>query len=155
MANTLVAVLSSQAPSSSSATSERLVPSWADEVLTPEQFFLPASDSSATWTGERRLLLAVLQDAVAFFFRYRLSQTVRGRRLFRETVQWFLSTDRSWLYSFENICAHLGLDADYMRLGLKRIQGGVLQLEPLLPQRRRQRRSVYLTLMPDVEKQAA
>lgn len=151
----LVALLSSQDTASSSTSAMGLAPSWADEVLTPEQFFLPASDSLATWTGERRLLLAILQDAVDTFFRYRLSQTVRGRRLFRETVQWFLEKDQAWLCSFESICAHLGFDADYIRLGLKRVQGGILQVEPLLPQRRRQRRSAYVALMSDVVKQAA
>jgi hypothetical protein len=28
---------------------------------------------------------------------------------------WFASTDRRWPYSFENICAALGLDADGIR----------------------------------------
>lgn len=124
-------------------------PSWAEEILTPEQFFLPAADSSAAWTGERRLLFAVLQDAVDMFFRYRRSQTIRGQRLFRETVTWFLATDRSWLCSFESICDHLGLDADYIRLGLKRLNGGVLLREPAPIQRRRRKRAAYLTLVRD------
>jgi hypothetical protein len=76
-------------------------------------------DSAVAWSGERKLLLAVLQDAVASFFRYRQDPTTRGKRLFRETHEWFWSTDRQWLCSFESICDNLHLDADYIRRGLK------------------------------------
>jgi hypothetical protein len=92
-----------------------------DEVLTPEQFFMPADRTASAWTPERRLLLAVLEDAVASFQRYRNNRTKRGKRLFREEQAWFMSTNQSWLYSFESICAHLNLDPDYIRRGLKRL----------------------------------
>jgi hypothetical protein len=104
----------------SSAKTDSFMPLWSEEVLTPEQFFPLAKDSAAAWSGERRLLLAVLQDAVESFFRYRKDPTRRGRRLFRETHEWFWSTDRQWLCSFESICDNLHLDANYIRRGLKR-----------------------------------
>jgi hypothetical protein len=108
------------APSAySSAATDSSLPSWSEEVLTPEQFFPLALDSAASWSGERKLLLAVLQDAVASFFHYRQDPTTRDRRLFRETHEWLWSTDRQWLCSFESICDNLHLDADYIRRGLK------------------------------------
>jgi hypothetical protein len=72
------------------------------------------------WTGSRRLLLGVLQDALRSFFQYRSDRTRMGRRVFNETQTWIWSSDQDWLYSFENICAHLRLDPEYIRQGLQR-----------------------------------
>jgi hypothetical protein len=95
-------------------------PSTAEMTL-PEQFFRAADQSFVVWTGERRLLLAVLEEAVESFFRYRDATTRRRQRLFNETVEWFWDHDQRWLYSFETICQHLDLDADYIRGGLQRL----------------------------------
>jgi hypothetical protein len=103
----------------SARETERDATSWTEEVITPAQFFTTATDTALAWSGERKLLLAVLRDAVESFFRYRNDPTTRGRRLFRETHDWFWSMDRPWLCSFDNICNHLHLDADYIRRGLK------------------------------------
>jgi hypothetical protein len=84
----------------------------------PEQFFTDATHSEAHWSGTRRLLFAVLQDAVACWFRYRNTRSSQGRQLFREIRDWFLTKNRDSLYAFENICIHLNLDADYFRRGL-------------------------------------
>lgn len=84
----------------------------------PEQFFTDATQSQAHWNGTRRLLFAVLQDAVACWFRYQRARSAQGRQLFREIRDWFLTTNRDSLYSFENICIHLNLNADYFRRGL-------------------------------------
>ena len=98
---------------------ERDATAWTEEIITPEQFFTPAKDTALAWSGERKLLFAVLQDAVDSFFRYRNDLTTRGRRLFCETHEWFWSMDRSWLFSFVNICDQLYIEADYVRRGLK------------------------------------
>jgi hypothetical protein len=90
------------------------------EILTPEQFFRRATDSARIWTGERRLLSAVLHNAVEALLRYQHDYTPYGRRLFKEAHDWFWSAHAWGLYSFESICAHLHLDADYIRRGLKR-----------------------------------
>ena len=81
----------------------------------PSQFFLSARESHDYWTGSRRLMLSVLQDALASWFRYRRDSSKRGQRLFRETQDWFWSSDQSWLYAFESICEHLELDPDFIR----------------------------------------
>lgn len=93
--------------------------SWSMERLLPEQFFVPAWESAAAWTGERRLLCAVLQEAVHTFLKYRDARTERGQRLFREVQAWFWSEQGDWLYAFESICLHLHLDPDYIRRGLQ------------------------------------
>lgn len=109
--------------SPSIATSvEKPLPSWADEVVTPEQFFFSALDSTASWTGERRLLLAVLEEAVATFIRYKDAATTRGKRLFREVREWFWSDECNYVCSFSGICDHLHIDPDYVRAGLASLQ---------------------------------
>jgi hypothetical protein len=92
-----------------------------EEILVPEQFFTAAAHWQISWTPERRLLLAVLEDAAVMFIRYRNDHTTRGKRLFRETREWFASTDRTSLCAFETICDHLNMDAAYLRLGLRRL----------------------------------
>ncbi|MEW6300275.1 MAG: hypothetical protein AB1671_21485 [Thermodesulfobacteriota bacterium] len=93
-----------------------------DCTIVPEQFFSPPGHSAAHKSGAKRLLLAVLQDAVACWFRYRHAQNARGRRLFRETDAWFWATEPHSVFSFEHICAQLKLDPDYIRRGLLRWQ---------------------------------
>jgi hypothetical protein len=125
-----------------------------DEVVTPEQFFTPAERSRIAWTPERRLLLAVLEDAVAMFFRYRNDPSTRGKRLFRETQAWFASTNRTSVGAFEFICEHLNIDADYLRLGLRRLppsnagKGGSMQRMLRRPQSGRP----HLTVVPDPDR---
>ena len=88
-------------------------------LFLPEQFFASKQPSSL-WTGERRLMFAVLQDAVACWFRYRHARTDYGREIFREIRDWFWDTDQEWLFGFESICTHLDFNADYFRRKLMR-----------------------------------
>jgi hypothetical protein len=69
---------------------------------------------------ERRLVLAILEEAVRSYQHYAFSTTRRGRRLFGETCEWFDSQDNTWIFSFENICYALDLDPDHIREGLAR-----------------------------------
>lgn len=69
---------------------------------------------------EKRLLLAILEEAVATVQRYVLDDRRRGRRLYREAEQWILSNDLSWPCTFCNICDALGIDPVYLRHGVMR-----------------------------------
>lgn len=144
------AAMSALEPATSSfAKTSDANPSWSEEALTPEQFFPSAIDSAATWSGERQLLLAVLQDAMGSFFRYRQDLSTRGKRLFRETHDWLWSTDRHWLCSFESICEHLHIDADYIRRGLKQYYDPVAfsSMPPPVQRRRTRRTNSHLTVV--------
>jgi hypothetical protein len=90
-----------------------------EEFVFSEQFFVPAQKSHALWNGERLLLLAVLENAVAEFYRYCHSHTRREKRLFREVEEWLSSGERNWLYSFESICLYLDFAPDTIRHGLR------------------------------------
>jgi AraC-like DNA-binding protein len=70
-------------------------------------------------TGEQRLAAAVLQHAVDDYLKYAAATDRRGRRLFADARRWVESAKKSNSYSFEAICDHLGLDADYLRRGLR------------------------------------
>jgi len=92
------------------------------ENVMPAQFF---HLRGAGVQPEKRLMLAVLEDAVAAIHRHRLRHTARDRRLLAETEAWFASPDGHWPFAFERICEALGLDSDYIRAGLTRWRNGV------------------------------
>jgi hypothetical protein len=69
---------------------------------------------------ERVLMLAVLQDAVVCFQENLMATCKRKRVMHVEAEEWILNEDKSYLFSFENVCEALGYDAGYMRAGLLR-----------------------------------
>jgi hypothetical protein len=69
---------------------------------------------------ERLLMLAVLEDAVVCFQDNIAATCSRKRALYRDAEQWILDGDRSYLFSFENVCETLGYNASYLRQGLVR-----------------------------------
>lgn len=89
------------------------------DFITPEQYG-DRVEMERSDQPEIRLMLAVMEDAVATYQRYAAEQTRRNRRLFEEARSWILSTDTSWPYSFENICAALRFEPDTVRRGLRK-----------------------------------
>jgi hypothetical protein len=69
---------------------------------------------------EKRLLLAVLEDAVNTLQHYATVSSGRGRHIFVDAAEWFASTAADRLFDFESICQALGLDPSYIRGGLRR-----------------------------------
>jgi hypothetical protein len=69
---------------------------------------------------EKVLMLALLEDAIVCFQDYFGTDCKRKKSLFEDAEQWILDRDSSYIFSFENICDMLGLDADYLRDGLMR-----------------------------------
>ena len=96
---------------------DRLTTLFEPDVLLPAQFFA-AFRRAAGLERERLLMLAVLEDAVDCYQKHAHSTDPRGQQLFQEAEEWVLSDDRSWLFSFENICDTLEINADYVRRGL-------------------------------------
>ncbi|MGH7967014.1 MAG: hypothetical protein ACRERD_35195 [Candidatus Binatia bacterium] len=85
----------------------------------PEQFYSPAT-GTATAHGEIALMRAVLEDAVNCFQKESVKSGRRAQRLAREAEEWLFRDDYHWPFSFVNICGVLGLNPEYVRLGLKR-----------------------------------
>lgn len=66
--------------------------------------------------GERRLMLAVLIDAVrSVSVPHHATPHIRQHRELLLERSWFQSDDRNGTFSFQNICDSLGLNADYIR----------------------------------------
>ena len=99
------------------AVDERMAGLFQPDTLLPSQFFDRARRRSEH-DPERRLMIAVLEDAVDVYRKQAGTSDQRGQQLFCEAEEWIESTDRSWLFSFENICDVIDLDADYLRRGL-------------------------------------
>jgi hypothetical protein len=88
------------------------------DFLLPLQFFTGTRGKGCA-EGERRLMLAILEDAVDCFQKYLGTKESRGRLLCSDAEEWFMSDDRSWLFSFVNVCEILGLQPDFIRQGLQ------------------------------------
>ncbi len=70
--------------------------------------------------GIHRLMWAILKDTLRAYQSCMDARTVRQQRRFREADQWIHSRDASWVFSFESICAVLGIDSDYLRAEIAR-----------------------------------
>lgn len=75
----------------------------------------------ASMQPERRLVAAVLYDAVLRFRKYGIRASERNRRLFAEVEAWFAADDADWPFSFVNVCDALGLSPDRIRQELYRL----------------------------------
>jgi len=68
--------------------------------------------------GELKLLLAVLEDAIRCYLRNVNAKDGEHRRDFVEVRNWFegnsVGGHRSDIFSFENLCAALGIDPQYL-----------------------------------------
>ena len=73
---------------------------------------------------------AVLAEAVSCFQKGAVAEGRQAQRLAREAEEWLFADDPTWSFSFVNICAVLGLDPAYIRLGLTRWQQGCLTKLP-------------------------
>ncbi len=87
------------------------------DVLLPNQF-LSFFRKELGFDRERRLMLAVLEDALDCFQKYAHSDDVRGQQLFSDSHSWIMSDERKWLFSFENICEIVDMNPSYIREGL-------------------------------------
>ena len=102
-----------------SAADERMGEIFQPDTLLPSQFF-DRVRRRTEHEGERRLMIAVLEDAVDIYRKQAGAKEPRGQQLFREAEEWIEDPDRSWLFAFENICDVLDIDAEYLRGGLRR-----------------------------------
>ncbi len=97
------------------------------EVLLPSQFY-ERNKHRSILEGERRLMLAVLEDAVSCFQKYAGATRPRNKRLFEEAEEWFMDEDGSWVFSFEAICTVLDINPEYFRGRLQRWKEDLLAL---------------------------
>lgn len=106
------------------ATAEKILPEdsisslFGPEVILPVQFS-EAATLRPSDRGEKRLMLAVLEEAVATYQRHVDAKGRHGQRVFREAEEWVQSRDEGWPFAFENICHALGIEPEFLRRGLE------------------------------------
>jgi hypothetical protein len=99
-------------------TEEKLISLFQPDTLLSHQYF--ATFRSKRLEPEKKLMLAVLEDAVACFQRYVFPRSRRERTLFNQTEDWVCDENSDYLFSFKNICEVLKFNPEYVREGLLR-----------------------------------
>jgi hypothetical protein len=69
---------------------------------------------------EKRLVLAVLEDAINCFQVNVMAERGRRKKLFKESEDWIMGRDDDWIFSFVSVCELLRFNPEYVRRGLLR-----------------------------------
>lgn len=96
---------------------ERVAELFVPDTMLPSQYFDRVARRTE-YDGERRLMIAVLEDAVDVYRKLAGARDARRQQLFKDAEEWIDSPDRSWIFSFLNICDVLGIEPEYLRRGL-------------------------------------
>lgn len=91
----------------------------APDILTPAQWFAGAHDDNTRFHGTKQLMLAVLVDALQRLQNCTASDSAIKRRRLAEVEAWIADRDAQGPFAFETVCETLGIDADYLRNGLR------------------------------------
>jgi hypothetical protein len=125
---------------------ERVTSLFQPDTLLPEQF-LDTFRRKLHLEPEKKLMLAILDDAIACYQKYFFARDAKGKALFHDARDWVEAPGDTSVFSFDSVCEALGLNPDYVRRGLadwkkaalaQHTQAKVYQLPP---GRRKQHRS--------------
>jgi len=99
-------------------------------AILPVQFFGALKKQDDRIIPDKRLLMAVLEDAVRCFQANVGAPNATRRRLFYETDQWIQNDSADGPFSYVAVCETLGIDPAYLRRALmdwksRRIAGTV------------------------------
>ena len=90
------------------------------DTILPTQFYSIFKNSQYR-EPERRLMVAILEDAVSCFSTDLHRCNPRQRKQYEEAKAWVAADEESeWIFSFKNICEVLGMNPGYLRRGLIR-----------------------------------
>lgn len=132
---------------------ERVSSLFQPDTLLPDQF-LDTFRRKLHLEPEKKLMLAVLEDAVACFQKYAFTREGKGKTLFEDAEAWVADQNGDWFFSFSNLCETLGLDPAYLREGLLRWKKERLaersqpKVYAIAPARRKYRRGGALARRP-------
>ncbi len=76
---------------------------------------------------ERALLSALLFDGVQSCISYFIATSPDERSEFREAYNWVMDGDNDYAFSFICVCEALGINPEYLRLGLINASNTLLQ----------------------------
>ncbi|MGE5218260.1 MAG: hypothetical protein ACM3SP_14765 [Chloroflexota bacterium] len=89
-----------------------------DAVLVTQ--FFEDRRCKTTLEPEKRLMLAVLEDALCNFQENYSARYGKRKQLFDDALRWFFEASDDWVFGFENICSVLEFNPEYIRKGLVR-----------------------------------
>jgi len=124
---------------------ERVTSLFQPDTLLPEQY-LETFRRRFYLEPEKKLMLAVLEDAIACFQKYIFARDGKSKMLFQEAEEWVQERGGDWLFSFANVCETLGFDPEYLRQGImqwkeqrlaERTQAKIYRLSPRQKQNKR------------------
>jgi hypothetical protein len=92
------------------------------DVITPGQYYDSRRDDSAI-APVKRLMMAVLEDALRCFQNNSDAKSGPRKRLFTDAEQWLCGEDGDGPFSFETVCETLGIEPGFLRGGLREWRG--------------------------------
>jgi hypothetical protein len=101
--------------SENSAYGEPITP----DIVTPAQWWVGGRREDPRFHGTKQLMLAVLVDALQGLQNCTASDSVIKRQRLAEVEAWIADRDAQGPFAFETVCEALGIDADYLRSGLR------------------------------------
>jgi hypothetical protein len=128
---------------------ERVTSLFQPDTLLPDQY-LDTFRRKLHLEPEKKLLLAILEDAIACYQKYIFARDSKGKALFHEAEEWIAEGGGGSVFAFDSVCESLGLNPEYLRRGLtgwtkaalaQRTQAKIYQLAPR-PQRQRRSAAV-------------
>lgn len=98
---------------------ERVTSLFQPDTLLPDQYF-ETFRRKFQLEPEKKLMLAILEDAVACFQKYIFARDGKGKALFQEAEEWVEGSTADGIFSFDSVCEMLAFDPTYLRQGLVR-----------------------------------
>jgi len=89
----------------------------APVIQTREQYYDERRDDT-TMRPIKRLMLAILEDALCCLLKYANARNRVQRLMYREAEEWVYRDDGDALFSFSMVCETLGIQHEYLRSGL-------------------------------------
>jgi hypothetical protein len=87
------------------------------DIILPSQYF--GALGSVGLSGELRLMLAVLIDAINVLESWKGGGSAQKRRNFAEAAQWVNTPGTSYPFSFDSVCDALEIESELMRSRLR------------------------------------
>ena len=96
---------------------EILAELFAPEIVLPDQLHQGYRRDSYL-SGEKALMLAVLEDGIRCFQEHLRNARSNPRLLSQQAEEWIRAVDYEWPFSFNNVCETLGIDPSALRRAL-------------------------------------
>jgi hypothetical protein len=106
------------------------------DTLLPIQYYHCVAGGTSP-SGEFRLFFAILEDALRCYVRDKHCASGPKRTDFLDARKWFFARGAPNVFSFESVCAHLGIDAEWMRARLESLVPSDLPMKQFHTRRRR------------------